>query len=344
MKIASLKIKKNSNLKNKILKYKNQILITIFLLFFALCFILNSGKYIGVVLEGILLYCVKVLPSLFPFFFITKILGSFEFIISCTNRFNKLTKALFNTPAISCYIFFMSIISGYPMGAKLTSEFYEHGLINKTESQRIMSFCSTSGPLFVIGSVGIGFFANQTFGLFLFCSHILSSILNGLIYRNYGKNKLNNIKIKSINCNNTIKTNSLSLEEVMYSTIKSILIVGGYIVIFYTFIQILLDLKILSPLISLLQNFGLNSFEATGLASGIIEVTKGINILSKSQNLKTTFIIASSLISFGGFSIFFQSFAFLDKIKLSKKFFLLQKITHSIINVAISYLITLFIF
>ena len=313
MKITSIKIKKNSKLKEKILKYKNQILITIFLLFFAFCFVLNSSKYIGVVLEGILLYCVKVLPSLFPFFFITKILGSFDFIILCTNRFKRLSKFLFNTPAISCYIFFMSIISGYPMGAKLTSDFYEYGLINKIEAQRIMSFSSTSGPLFVIGSVGIGFFANQTFGIMLFCSHILASILNGLIYRNYGRkyNKNNYINL-SLN-SYTTKTNTFTLEEAMYSTIRSILIVGGYIVIFYTFIQIILDLNLLSPIISLLQNFGLNNFEATGLVSGIIEVTKGISILSTSQNIKTTFVIASALISFGGFSIFFQSFAFLDK-------------------------------
>jgi len=343
MKIMSIKIKKNSKLKEKILKYKNQILITIFLLFFSFCFVLNSSKYIGVVLEGILLYAVKVLPSLFPFFFITKILGSFDFIISCTNRFKRLSKFLFNTPAISCYIFFMSVISGYPMGAKLTSDFYEYGLINKVEAQRIMSFCSTSGPLFVIGSVGIGFFTNQTFGVFLFLSHILASILNGLIYRNCGEKLMKNKDLNIEKDAATIKTNTFSLEDTMYSTIRSVLIVGGYIVIFYTFIEILLDLNLLSPLISVLQNLGLNPFEAKGLVSGIIEVTKGISILSGSQNIQTTFIISSGLISFGGFSIFFQSFAFLDKIKLSKKFFLLQKITHSILSVAISYLISLFI-
>lgn len=344
MKITMLKLKKNSNIKTRFLKYKSQILITIFLMFFAYCFISNSSKYIGVVLEGILLYCVKVLPALFPFFFITKILGSYDFIITCANRFKKLSKFLFNTPAISCYIFFMSIISGYPMGAKLTSDFYEYGLINKTEAQRIMSFCSTSGPLFVIGSVGIGFFANQTFGIMLFCSHILASILNGLIYRNYGT-KTNKYNVNnSLQNTYTIKTNTFSLEDAMYSTIRSILIVGGYIVIFYTLIQIILDLNLLSPIVSLLQNFGLNNFEATGLVSGIIEVTKGMSILSGSQNIKITFIIASGLISFGGFSIFFQSFAFLDKIKLSKKFFLLQKITHSIFSVAISYLISIIIF
>lgn len=340
MKVLSIKIKKNSNLKEKILKHKNQILITIFLLFFAFCFILNSSKYINVVLEGILLYSVKVLPALFPFFFITKILGSFDFIISITNRFQKLSKVLYNTPAISCYIFFMSIISGYPMGAKLTTDFYEYGLITKTEAQRILGFCSTSGPLFVIGSVGIGFFSSQSFGVFLFISHILASILNGFIYRNYGKKYKKDNDLINNKIDNTIKTNTLSLEDVMYSSIKSILIVGGYIVIFYTLIQIILDLKLLSPIISLLKTFGLNNFEATGVISGIIEVTKGLSILSQTQNLRLAFIISSGLISFSGLSIFFQSFAFLDKIKLSKKIFFIQKITHSILSIAISYFLS----
>lgn len=345
MKIEVLKLNNKTSFFNKLKRYKKQILISVLLLFFSICFVLNSSKYINVVLEGILLYGTKVLPSLFPFFFITKILGSFDVLLAFCNRFKKITKILFNTPAISCYIYFMSIISGYPMGAKLTSDFYEAKLINKNQAQRIMSFCSTSGPLFVIGSVGVGFFANTQIGVMLFISHILASFINGLIFRNYSKK--NELKLKnSLDENSNIKNNSnkFSLEDTMYSTIKSVLIVGGYIVIFYTLIEVLLDLNIFYPFIKLLNLIGLNKIEATGLLSGIIEVTKGASILCKTTNLKIGFILTSGIISFSGFSIFVQSLTFLNKIKLNKKLFILQKITHSFITLAISYLISLFLF
>ena len=335
MKISLLKINKSNIIK----KYKLQILLTILLVFFSLCFILNSSKYIGVVLEGIILYGVKVLPGLLPFFFITKIFGSFDFIISFCNKFKRLSKLLYNTPSISCYIFFMSIISGYPMGAKLTTEFYEMGLINKPDAQKIMSFCSTSGPMFVIGTVGVGFFANEFLGIMLFLVHVISSIINGLLYRNIKTKKEENFNYET----NIKLNNNFSLEDAMYSTIKSLLIVGGYIVIFYTLIEVLLDFKILSPLISLFSIFGLNNYEATGLVSGIIEITKGISILCKTSNIKLAFMLSSSLISFSGISIFVQSLSFLNKLKISKKLFLLQKITHSIISLAISYLFSLLI-
>lgn len=342
MKLEVLKIKKISCF-DKINKYKKQILLTIILLFFSICFILNSNKYISVVLEGILLYGTKVLPSLFPFFFITKILSSFDLLLSFCNKFKKLTKILFNTPAISCYIYFMSIISGYPMGAKLTSEFYEIGLINKHQAERIMSFCSTSGPLFIIGTVGVGFFSSTQIGVLLFISHILASFINGIVFRNFGKKKEFILENNFTKDNNNNKVYNFSLEDAMYSTIKSVLIVGGYIVIFYTGIQLLLDLNVFYPIIKLLNLIGLNNLEATGLLSGLIEVTKGASILGKT-NSRIGFILTGGIISFSGLSIFIQSLTFLNKIKLNKKIFILQKITHSIITIAISYLISLFIF
>lgn len=343
MKIAVLKQKNKANLFNALSKYKLQILSVVFLSLLTICFITNLSKYLGVVLEGILLYGTKVLPGLLPFFFVTKIFSSFDVLFIFCNCFKKFNKVFFNTPAISCYIYFMSIISGYPMGAKLTDDFYEMGLLTRPQAQRIMSFCSTSGPLFIIGSIGAGFLKSKTLGVMIFLSHLLASFLNGIIYRNYGKNQEN------INANNTNKIEdkirqSFNLDDTMLSSIKSVLIVGGYIVIFYALIEVLLDLNLLSPLIDLMQIFGLENLQAKGLICGIIEVTKGVGIISQTNNIKLAFILTSGLVSFSGLSIFIQSFSFLNKIKLNKKIFLLQKITHSILTMAISYLISFFIF
>ena len=65
---------------------------------------------------------------------------------------------------------FVSYINGKE--AKLTTEFYEMGLINKPDAQKIMSFCSTSGPMFIIGTVGVGFFANEFLGIMLICPFV----------------------------------------------------------------------------------------------------------------------------------------------------------------------------
>src|SRR5574344_476395 len=121
--------------------------------------------------------------SIAIFMFFTKILTDLDFLSWLTNLFTKLNKILFKAPAISSYIFLMSIISGYPVGAKLISEFYEMGAISKVQANKLCTFCSTSGPLFIIGSVGTSMFLNSTLGYIMFLSHILGSFLNGILYR-----------------------------------------------------------------------------------------------------------------------------------------------------------------
>jgi len=345
MQITVLKHRNKISFFSKIKRYKNQIFLCLFLFVISVFFIINSSKYSSILIDGILLYGTKILPGLFPFFFITKIMSSFDILFSFCGHFKFLTKLLFNTPAISFYIFFMSIISGYPMGAKLTTEFYEKGLITKTDAEKILSFCSTSGPMFVIGTVGAGFLKSTTLGLLIFAVHIISSIINGIIFSRI-KNKNIETENKAIISpkKTQINTNTLSLEEIMYSTIKSVLIVGGYIVLFYVLIEVLLDLNIFYPLIKLLTLLGLNNLEAMGIISGIVEITKGLSILNNSQNIKLVFILTNGLISFSGISILIQSLKLLNKIKINKKLFLLQKITHSIISSAISYLISFIIF
>jgi len=340
MKIEVLKIKKKNTF-YFFKKYKFQILLTIFILLISAFFILNSYKYIQVTIEGILVYGTKVLPTLLPFVFVTKVLSNFDFIYSVCNKFSGVSKFLFNTKSISCYIFFMSIISGYPIGAKLTSEFYEKNLIDSTDAQKILSFCSTSGPLFIIGSVGVGFFHNALLGITIFVIHVVSSIINGLLYRNYNKKQIN-VLIKENENNKTIK--EFSLQECMYSSIVSVLIVGGFIIIFYVLIQILLDYNLLYPFIRLFELLGLENTLSTGLIAGLIEITKGVSILSMSQNVQLSFIIASFLISFSGLSVLMQATTFLDKTKINKKLYYFQKFTHALISLILSILISFLIF
>ncbi len=379
MKVEILTIKKTNKFFAFCIKYKMQIFITILLGIISFFFISNSSHYMSVVLEGVLLYGAKILPSLLPFLFVTKILSNFDFIFILCSKFKFLSKFLFNTPQISFYIFFMSVISGYPIGAKLTSEFYERNLITKDDAQKILSYCSTSGPLFVIGSVGVGFFASNKIGIFLFLSHILSSIINGIIFghakiyrKNNNKllnfsnnlltkkeftiknnNEINNPKFKNkLLCqpdeNDKTKNyaqpkNKFSLDECMYNSVRSVLIVGGFIVIFYVFIQIMLDNNLLFPLTKLFEFLGLSHLEAQGFSAGLFEITKGISLLSKSLNLRLVFVLSSFLISFSGISILMQSVTFLDKTNVSIKLFVFQKFIHGIISAIIAFILSFLI-
>ena len=84
---------------------------------------------------------------------------------------------------IGAYVFIMGLISGYPTGAKIATQFRKNNLITKAESERLITFTNNSGALFIIGTVGITMFGNTTIGILLLITHILGCITVGLLFR-----------------------------------------------------------------------------------------------------------------------------------------------------------------
>ncbi len=338
----------NAKATKPILKINKKMLaglISLFCLFFIYCLILNPQKYIASTLNGFTVWATVLLPALFPFFFFTKMLQELNIATSFCNNFSFITKKLFRLDGIASYIFFMGMLSGYPVGAKLTSELYTRGAITSVEAKKITTFSSTSGPLFIIGTVGIGMLHSQIAGIIIFASHIIASILNGVLYRNIGNSKTKTLMLEQ-------KTNPTSIEDllglVMYNCIIAILMIGGYVALFFMIITVLNDYNLLNPFVLVLQNilnvFNINPSLASPIINGLVEITKGcldlsaLNVGFNESVLATTFII-----SFGGLCIAFQALSFLSKCKISLKFFLFQKFTHAVFSVLVCYLILLFI-
>jgi sporulation integral membrane protein YlbJ len=312
-------------------EYLYRIIISLILILLIICLIINPKRYINSILNGILLWSKVVLPSLLPFLFFTKLITMLNILPSLCSFLSPLINKIFKTKSMySGYLFFISILSGYPVGSKLVVEYYENGVISKQDAIKINTFTSVSGPLFIIGSVGIGMLNNKYIGYILLFSHILSALITGLFYRNIIIKE--DFKAKE---NKNILSNNF-LDEALYNSIISILKVGTLIAIFYLFIDIVNDLKIFYPIIKLFNNY---DFNISPLLSGIIEMTRGAYDLSSSAiPIKIMVPLISFLISFGGLCIHFQSYTFLSKI-ISYKFFLKQKIAHSIISFIITYLL-----
>lgn len=315
------------------LSKKNNIIFALLVVLLIILFILNPSINLEACLNGLVVWATSVAPALFPFLIFTKILSELNFIENISKYLSPITKKLYNTPGISAYIYTMSVLSGYPVGAKLTADFYEKGLLTEGQAVRITTFTSTSGPLFIIGTVGIGMFNNKNIGLIILICHFVGALLNGLIYRKYKYEKV----FISSSIDFSVKQNKNMLEEIMISSIKSILIVGGYVAIFFVIITILNNYNLLFP-IKYLFNFLFNIANVptsitNPLINGIIEVTKGCLDLSKtnvSNTIKT--IIATFLISFGGFSIHLQALTFIKRFNIKINFYLFQKLTHALIS------------
>ena len=226
----------------------------------------------------------------------------------------------------------MSILSGYPIGSKIISDLYSKGAISQKDAQKMSIFCTTSGPIFIIGSIGVGMFENYKVGLILYFSHIFSSIILGITYNLLTKEK----STKSIQSIINVEKKSNIFSNCIVETINSIFIVGAYITIFYLISELLINLKIISLLTNILSlvfnPIGISNTECKGFLFGLIEVTRGCKTLSQSMSF-LSISLSCGLISFSGISIILQSMAFLKNTQIKMHKFIFSKLVHMILSI-----------
>ena len=272
-----------------------------------------------------------VLPSLFPFMIITLILIKTGMADKASLPLKKvMQKIKFPPCAGACFL--MSICSGYPAGSRIVSEFYEGGLIEKRDTSKLAYLCSSSGPLFIIGSVGFKMFGDKSVGLKILVAHILSisavAIIISLVSK---KSSQTSLKPKPVGGN--------ILYDVFYGGVLSVAVAGGFIAFFYVVSQFIADFKLLYP-VQLIFNLFCDEQTSMAVCTGLIEATSGCQALSSSGNLLAV-PLAGFLITFGGVSILCQQLCYLVGIGVKPFKFIGVKALQAILCFALLLLLNL---
>ncbi len=311
-------------------KLKSNKIIILLLVMVCVIFILNPVVYAKSSLNAISVWAFKLLPNLFPFFILTRLIVNLS--SPKQNFMDKFFYKMYHTKN-AAGVHFLSVISGYPMGAKLICDMYDMNRIDKAEAQKMLSFCSVSGPMFMIGSVGVSILGSYKAGVVILIANIIASLINGFIYRGKKTND-NNLKYE------TKEKRGDLLYDSVYSSMQAILMVGGFIVLSFLIIDVLVNLNVLNLLtnaICSIFNCKTNYPVVFSTLKGLIEMTRGIIDLSGlniALSLKT--IISSGLIAFGGVSIFMQSISFLTNLKIGFKTMFVQKLTQALLCIIIT--------
>ena len=291
-------------------------------------------------IDGLVLFGSAVLPALFPFMFLTKTLTDLGLVETLVSKLDKPFFSIFRAPAVGLYIFLMSAVCGYPVGTKVMSDIAQAKSLTKSQTEQLLPFCSTSGPLFVVGTVGTQMFSNKMLGFVVFGIHLLACILCALfigwVRYFFSKHKQKQNPQPS---NPPVPLDNI-LSKNMIDTCQSILIVGGFVSTFYLLIDILCRFGILMPLNKLfsffLKSVGLDTSLSTGLATGFVEMTRGCRDVSLVPTSAATPIALVAIITFSGLSILMQSWAFLSKANVSFKKFLGIKLLQTTFAVLIA--------
>ena len=324
--------------------------LSILFCIFTICLVLFSQTNLIATKNGLILWATAVIPSLFPFFVATEML-SYTNVVSFLGKWlSPIMRPLFGVPGEGAFAFIMGLISGYPVGAKIVSNFMEQGICTKEEAERMLAFTNNSGPLFIIGTVGITLFGNTSIGILLFVTYILSCISVGIFLNLISKRKKHSSynkkhefkKVSKIEkFNNESKNLSFSsLGEVLGNSIKSatstILMIGGFVVMFSVIISMLNQShmfdglsNILAPLFSII---GIPIEIIEPLLSGIVELTNGVNLVANTpiKVISINIILCAFLLGFGGFSVLLQVFSIVSKNGLSIKKYAFGKLLQGI--------------
>ena len=311
---------------------------------FTVFLILFSSDNLAAAKSGLLLWASSVVPSLLPFFIATELLGYTNIVSVLGKLLNRFMRPVFNVPGEGAFALIMGIISGYPAGAKIVCNLKEQGVCTAEECERLLAFTNNSGPLFIIGTVGVSLFSSSIIGFKLFFVHLVSCLLVGFLFRWWKCNKSfcfvgkrsNTATVNYVGFNNL----GMFLSKSIQSAIHSVVIIGGFVVLFSVIVSMLNSSKILSalctffnPLLNLLK---IPVSYSGSIITGIIEVTNGVKLATIGQS-PFSIIICSFLLGFGGISVLLQVLSITSEAKISIKPYILGKFLQACFSAIIMY-------
>ncbi|MBN9646526.1 sporulation integral membrane protein YlbJ [Terrisporobacter glycolicus] len=290
--------------------------------------------------NGIHIWVNILMPSLLPFIIGANLIVSLRVVDIIGAIINPITQLIFNISGKSALVFAISAVSGYPVGARLASDLRLKQDISQYEGQRLVSFCSTSGPLFIIGAVAVGMLKDASLGYVMLICHYLGAITVGLLFRRYGNEKRGRSNITIVNnIKHIINTPEkdgffISFGNAVISGVNTLLAVGGFVIIFSVVFKILTLFNVIDVISSvvcfLLSFLGITKEVCSAFISGLFEITIGCNNIANityiPEAIKAS--LCSFIIGFSGLSILAQCCSFIAKTDINTNIYIFNKFLH----------------
>ena len=134
----------------KLLNFKKNYLVCLFITVFIVLFVANLNLAMKAAVDGVKLVIVAILPTTFPFSVICNLLICYDGI----TLYSKILGPLFCKPLglskNSSFPLSASFLCGYPLGAKYCYDSYNLGYINKKEYERLLNIATNACHIFIL--------------------------------------------------------------------------------------------------------------------------------------------------------------------------------------------------
>lgn len=289
-----------------------------FALYASMLGIVYFGKEIADgIKQGVNLSVNLIIPSLFLFLALADFImksGLYKYL-SVPFGFLKCPLRL---DAYRLSIFILSLIGGYPVGARLLASAVKSNRLSSADASRMFCFCTNCGPAFLITAVGIGIYQNPIIGAVIYFSQIIAALMLGFLNK-----PLQPIVSDGRSCSDKNSISSALVSSVT-DTIKALSAICGFIVFFSAFM----------PLTKIL--FSEFPKTATIIINGLLEVTAGCT-QATALPFTAAVIITSVFTGFGGICVMLQLTALLSGTGIKLCRFLAMRLLYTAISAAVSW-------
>lgn len=312
-------------------------------------------------LKGLSIWWDVLFPALFPFFVIAEIMLGLGIVHFFGMLLDPMMRPIFRIPGIGGFVMAMGFASGYPIGARLTSQLWTQRLVNREEGERLVAFTTSSDPIFLIGAVAVGFFHDAALAGVLAAAHYGSALLIGFLMRFHGKpgkhadeyrqpafaslpeaspgqplwrRAFETMHHARMNDGRTLGT---MLQQALASGLSMIFVIGGLVVFFSVVMEVMASAKVMSlfyaAIESVLGVFGLPLPLAEAVASGFFEVTLGAKAAGAAAGVPLVYqvAIAAWVLSWGGLSVHAQIISLLHHTNLRYAPFVAARFVHGLL-------------
>ena len=293
------------------------------LVLFAAVFLSSPARFGQSVLNGLMLWLTAIVPTALPLLVVLSLMVRSPAFFAVTRRLSPFAEKLFRIPGAGAGAMLLSLLSGYPAGARTVAELASGGRLRKGDVFYTACLASTSGPAFCLGAAA-AMFGSPAAGMVLFGSHLLAVWSAGFLLPRLTRHKAEPAPPP-------LPKAREPFSALLISAVQAVLSVGALIALFFCLKEMLFS--ILPPL----SGYG------EGVLSGLLEVTAGVSALA---NLKTplSLALAAAEVSFGGLCVNAQQLSFLAGTGVKMLPFLLVKCAHGLLAFAFCYPLALLVF
>jgi len=285
-----------------------------FAVFAMIVLILDAETALKGAQDGVMLCIQTIIPSLFPFFYISGLIN--RSLLGFSGKALRPLGRLCGIPSGAEPLLLLGLIGGYPVGAQAISRAYQAGCIRKQDAERMLGFCSNAGPAFIFGMAG-SLFESKWIPWALWGIVIISSMLTGIMLPGKSNTK----------CHISKAENNKPLDQ----SLKAMGIVCGWVILFRVLILFLCRWV-----------FWIFPNHYSIILSGILELTNGCVSLYGITDTVFQFTVLAGLLSFGGICVGLQTVSVTET--LNTKTYFKGKLMQTMFSLAISWVLCSILF